>query len=155
MRQNIMFNTLSSGSSLLNGLKAYWKLDETSGTIITDSVYGIGGNIVGNVSVNQTGKLGKAMAFNASTNYIAVPSSSLQFNSSQCSISMWVYINALPSTLGRHLYALHAYSNAQAISALRIEFPDDGAYIRLVIGDASTNTNVSWETTTAPIGASI
>jgi concanavalin A-like lectin/glucanase superfamily protein len=54
------------------GVVALWHMDETSGTIMNDSV-GTNDGTLKNVTLGQTGFLGKAYKFNGSTSQIIVP----------------------------------------------------------------------------------
>lgn len=54
-------------SSILTGLMAYWKLDETSGSTVEDIHSTNDGTIAAGVTVNQAGIIEKAYAFNGST----------------------------------------------------------------------------------------
>jgi hypothetical protein len=85
------------GSSLLTNLAAYFKLDEVSGTQVTDQV----GNVayaVTSGTVNQTGKIGKGVAIDGTTqgiesNYYAAVQPSGAF-----SVGCWVNLDVLPGT---------------------------------------------------------
>ena len=57
--------------ALTDNLLGYWKLDETSGSTLTDSTGTRNGTVNGSVTLNQTGKLGKAVLIDASTEYIS------------------------------------------------------------------------------------
>lgn len=82
------FNT---GSTLLNGLLSYWKLDETSGTNLNDEV-GTNDLTLTNGSVNQTGipNGNKCIKFNTASLSYAQFSSSPTAGKSEVTISMWV-----------------------------------------------------------------
>jgi hypothetical protein len=59
--------------ALASGLVGYWPFENTSGTTATDlSGGGHNGTLSGGVTVNQTGKLGKAYSFNGSTGIVTV-----------------------------------------------------------------------------------
>ncbi len=82
-------------SSLGNGLVAYWKLDESSGTSLVDSVGSNTGTATGTTVV--TGKYSNARSFNGSSDSISVTnSSSLQITGSQ-TIEMWLYPTSFAS----------------------------------------------------------
>lgn len=75
--------------AIIDNLVAYWKLDETSGTNINDEVGTNDGTIQGNVTVNQTGKLGKCVLIDANTEYISL-ASTITYGSS-VSYAFWIY----------------------------------------------------------------
>ncbi len=75
--------------SLSAGLKSYYKLDETSGTTVTDS---LGTNNLTNTgaTVNQTGKIGKAYSF-VTDDYIENP----PLLGSSFTLSLWTKTNTI------------------------------------------------------------
>lgn len=63
----------SVSAALTDGLEGYWPMDETNGTTANDfSGHDRNGAISGGVTVNRTGKVGKAMLFDGSTEKISV-----------------------------------------------------------------------------------
>jgi hypothetical protein len=92
MIKNILFIP-SSGSTLLNNLLAYWKLDETSGTRF-DSTANNNDLSDNNIVGFATGKIGSAADFDG-TNFLSI--SSLAGITSDLSISLWTYIRTFPS----------------------------------------------------------
>ena len=56
---------------------SYWRLDETSGSSASDSTGGRTGTYTGGYTLGQTGALtavtNKAVGFNGSSGYVAVP----------------------------------------------------------------------------------
>ena len=93
----ILFISFSfSQTTLRNGLVAYWKLEETSGTTVYTEVGTInGGNI--DCTIDQTGHIGQCYDFSGATQYILIyDRDSLSFtdgsgNDKPFSISMWIY----------------------------------------------------------------
>jgi hypothetical protein len=83
-----------AASSLLTGMVAYWKLDETSGTRF-DS-YGANHLSVNGTITSGAGKFGNASVFGSGLNYHAV-SSALSPNGASRSISAWVYMTSSTS----------------------------------------------------------
>jgi hypothetical protein len=69
------------------GLVAYYKMDEASGTTLTDALGSYNGSLT-NVTVNQTGKIGKSHLYNGSSSYGSIAGIP-QFNQ-DFSISCWV-----------------------------------------------------------------
>jgi hypothetical protein len=88
-------------SSLLNNLVAYWKLDETSGTILYDSTSNhIDLTVGGSALINRTGKNGKSVSFSGNTtDSLKLPNnwSVNKFTGNTVSVSMWVYIVNTPT----------------------------------------------------------
>jgi hypothetical protein len=106
-----------SGSTLLNGLMAYYKLDETSGTNLTDTA-GVAGTAVlsASATVNNTGKLGKCVDFTANTSCITMPSgwASGHFTD-KISVSMWVNPDTL--TTGFWFFCFRNAAEGQVVYA--------------------------------------
>jgi hypothetical protein len=94
--------TLQNGSSLANELTGYWSFN---GPDVTDKVYdrsGQGNNgytdgSVATSSMKTQGKLGQALQFNGSSNYIVVPSSS-SINSSDFTVAGWFKFDTVNGT---------------------------------------------------------
>ena len=83
-------STLSS-TSLSNGLIAEWKLDEGSGTAVSDPISGSTGIFVGNPKWTS-GKLGSALDFNGLDSRVQVTSQATLNNLNAMTISAWVYV---------------------------------------------------------------
>lgn len=88
---------------LLDGLVAYYKFDETSGTALTDEIGGNTATLDGDIS--QTGIINQAVGLTANNDDIVIPYSEgvTLGESEQFSVSMWFYAEDLPSTVGRSL----------------------------------------------------
>ena len=84
-----------------SGLVGYWKFDEGSGASSTDSS---GNNNPGSLISSPTwttGKVGEALSFNGSTNYVNVgdPTSGiLDFGTGDFTIAAWFKLDVLPGT---------------------------------------------------------
>jgi hypothetical protein len=78
-------------STLYNGLVAYYNLDETSGTIITDKINGINGVLKNGAAPNKVGKVGKAVSFDGSNDYIDLGYPSALNITGDLTISVWVW----------------------------------------------------------------
>lgn len=76
--------------ALTDGLIAYWKLDETSGTVTSD--IGTHNGTVTNALQNQTGILGKAITFDGDGDYVSFgDDASFDFGTTQdFAISFWI-----------------------------------------------------------------
>jgi len=86
-------NGLVKPSSLLVGITSYYKLDESSGTVATDST----GNSDGtnySATVNQTGKIGTSYSFNGTGSYIYTNQTN---QSDYVSICAWIYPTSVTS----------------------------------------------------------
>lgn len=65
------YNRFSGGSFPYNDLVSYWKMDETSGSTVTDSASGYNGAAV-NTSTDSSGKIGYSRAIWTTNSYISV-----------------------------------------------------------------------------------
>ena len=83
-----LFILPSLRADLTTDLIAYYKLDETSGTTVTDST-GTNNATNYNVTVNQTGKIDKAYDFNGNLAYLQSGAQSFTGNSNY-TISAWI-----------------------------------------------------------------
>jgi hypothetical protein len=87
-------------SPLLDSLIAGYKLDETVGTNANDVLNNNDAIVEGTVN-QSTSKFGVSVLLNGSSNDITIPyNAALVPNNSTMSVSVWVYLNTLPSTLG-------------------------------------------------------
>jgi hypothetical protein len=87
MIKNILFIP-SSGSTLLNNLVAYWKLDETSGTRVDSAG---SNNLTDNNTVGSlTGKIGNAASF-VGGNLEYLDNASPVITSNVFTVSTWIY----------------------------------------------------------------
>jgi hypothetical protein len=96
----------AGASTLLNGLVGYWKFDETSGTNLADATAGSHNATLGSGTVNQTGKIGKAVTYN-NTGYATIPYAAFSSITDKETISFWFYPTSLPSTVTRNEGYLH------------------------------------------------
>jgi len=103
--------TTTTESTLLTSIYGVWNGD-TLGTSLDSNIYGVyngdnvndsSGNARNGTNVNgvtfTTGKVGNALTFNGSSNYVALPNSSFDFTG-DFSISTWVKIPSAPSAAG-------------------------------------------------------
>lgn len=75
--------------ALSDGLIAYYKLDETSGTTATDSVGSNDGTITGTVALGETGKIETSYEFSAAGRVVL---GTVFDNSSTLTMAGWVYL---------------------------------------------------------------
>lgn len=92
-------NGRRSSIDLTADLAVGYKLDEASGTTVTDVLSTTNGTSSG-VTVNQTGILGTCYQYTAANNYLYASSPS--GISYPRTISMWINMTSLPSTAGRY-----------------------------------------------------
>jgi hypothetical protein len=109
MIKNILFIP-SSGSTLLNDLEAYWKLDETASTRF-DSTANSNDLTDNNTVGSTTGKIGNAASFVETNNeFLSIASNTdLQLNSGSWTISFWL---KTPTIAGTQTF-LSKWSNAK------------------------------------------
>ncbi len=93
MRDFRIYNRWLSGSEIseLSGLVAYWKLDESSGTVAVDSSpNGNDGTYTNGVTLFQTGQVDQAAEFDGSDDYVGVPDDPTLQMDDVFSLSMWI-----------------------------------------------------------------
>lgn len=101
---DVSFNTAqesSSPSSLLNGLVGFWKCDETSGTIIHDSV--ASHNASTNGITNAVGKFTRAVDLDNNDLIDVTANSVFTDVSTAFSISIWFNLDTLASVAGHDM----------------------------------------------------
>lgn len=122
--------TLPGGAStLLTGLRAGWKMDETSGTQVNDVLSTYTGST--NATVNQTGKFGRSHSFNGSQ--VATFGTDVgDLGTSDFSYSCWIYVPTLQS-------AYNGFIEMQSSVVSFYAMVDVDNYIRAVITFDHTN----------------
>jgi hypothetical protein len=85
---------------LMDGLKGYWRLNETTGTSGADSIRDSSGNgihgIPTNVVFGEEGKLGGAARFETTTSHVNLgPSSDMTVTTGELTSSIWIYQNVV------------------------------------------------------------
>lgn len=140
-------------ATLGTDLVSYWKLDETSGTTAADSKEANNGTITG-ATVNQTGKIGKAVLFDHSSEKIVIANeSNFDFERSDAfSISMWFYLNSVnvnrfPITKQQASLAYAGWGLwIQTNNKIRFDLVNDGRAISNYLAVESTNafSSGSW-----------
>jgi len=78
---------MSWDESLLTGITAYWTMNDTTGTNLTDSVSIYNGTING-AKLNVDGVVGKAMQFDSDADYIELPVEVFDYNT--FTIAFWI-----------------------------------------------------------------
>lgn len=137
---NSVTNNLTPGG-LLDGLVAYWKFDETSGTTFAEEVNG--NDATGTSTINSSsGKINYGVKFDAASDHINVPfDESLVLTGDECSFSFWMYLDSLASSTNRTYYILKGHtdgSNAESYS-IYISPTDDRIHFRM-----TNNSDVSF-----------
>jgi hypothetical protein len=91
-------------SSLLTGLSAYWKLDESSGSVLNDEMGVQNAALYGGVTSTDS-KLGRSVQLNDTLGFIRVPyNTNVSPKGAVYSVSMWFKLDSLPSAVGRDFY---------------------------------------------------
>lgn len=86
----VAFFLLTSADVPANNLIANWKFEEGTGTTASDSVNQFNGSLL-NGTTWATGKLGKAVSFDATDDQVKVSSSGSLNNLTDMTVSAWVY----------------------------------------------------------------
>jgi outer membrane protein assembly factor BamB len=86
------------------GLKDYYRLDETSGTVLHDSQGALHGTLQGNVTLGVPGALvgdsNRAMRFDGATGFATVPNASAAVAGGPLTLEVWTIIPDYPTTYG-------------------------------------------------------
>jgi hypothetical protein len=137
-------NAGTVGNSLYRDLRAYWNLDEASGTRAA-AFQAASLSLTDNNTVTQaTGKIGSAAQFTAAnTEYLSVADSpALSFNNADFTIVAWVYMDAKPAS-GGIIVAKGTHNDATTVEyALRYNGTAFDRF-RFLIGNGTSNIGVS------------
>jgi hypothetical protein len=96
----LSYQCLSSGNGLLNDILSYWKCDETSGTVLSDSRSNI--DLSTSATVNADGRIEKAVDLQSTGVSLShVYNVTTNINYEDFSYSLWIYPNQIPSSAGR------------------------------------------------------
>lgn len=129
-------------TDLSTGLKAYWRLDETTGTTLADALGLYNFSVTGNPSLNYEGKIGKATDFfNTANNATNASTGAFDGVTDKFSISLWVKPHSLPA--GTDLYYFRTTHTATPWTSLAMYVPSGASNARFVIRDAA----VGYQTT--------
>ena len=105
--QPILWSYLSltgQESSLLDSLRGYWKLDETSGTTVVDATGTQNAYRMGSVGF-AAGKLGYASTFNIGSDVVeAIYNTNTVPKGVDFSFAAWIRLDSLPSVVGHDCY---------------------------------------------------
>ena len=125
-------------------LVGWWQLDEGSGTTAFDSSGNGNDARFEGSPVWEDGKLGKALKFNGSSDYLAAPDSeSLDMNGDQLSIAAWINGEAWPAA--NHIVRKIADTAQSPIYVLRVQ-PDS---VRAILSTSEGNTTIQGTTVLA------
>ena len=122
-------------------LVGWWKFDEGSGTTANDSSGNENHGAFKGDPQWVNGKFGKALKFDGSSDYLAVPDSdSLDINGDQLSIVAW--INGESWSLAKHIVRKIADEAASPIYVFRVQ-PDQ---VRAILSTSAGNTTIQGAT---------
>jgi len=132
-------------STVTAELIGWWRLDEGSGTMTFDSSgYGNDARFEGSPTWIDEGKLGKALRFNGSSDYLAAPDSeSLDINGDQLSITAWINGEDWPAA--NHVVRKVADTGTGSIYILRVN-PDS---VQVFLNTSDGETIIQGTTTLA------
>lgn len=137
------WTTLDFDQDLLDGLVAYYKFDETSGTSLTDEIGGNTATLDGDI--NQTGIINQAVGLTANNDDIVIPYSEgvTLGESEQFSVSMWFYAEDLPSTIGRGFMLFQQNNSSSPLAPHRASIGSNTDKIYFIVNtDAPSDINV-------------
>ena len=138
--QPILWSYLSltgQESALLDSLRGYWKLDETSGSTAVDATGTNSAYRMGAVGFTP-GKLGYANTFNTSSDVVeAVYNTNTVPKGADFSFAAWIKLDSLPSVVGRNCYVFQQNIGASPWWAHRIYVAS--ADNKIVVGSRNTS----------------
>jgi hypothetical protein len=116
-------------------LIGWWRLDEGSGTTASDSSgHGNDARFEGSPVWVDDGKLGKAIKFNGSSDYLAAPDSeSLDINGDQLSIAAWINGEDWPAA--NHIVRKIADTGTGSIYLIRVQPDSVRVYLNTSAGE--------------------
>jgi hypothetical protein len=115
-----------------------WKMDEGTGTTANDTSGTGNTGTLTNGPTWDTGKVGKAVKFDGTDDFISVADSATLEPATDMTISAWVYLNALPSTRGE---------NAMIVSKSHGSLPF--LSYELFVSSSGNKVNVNWGSSSA------
>jgi hypothetical protein len=139
----MLFLVFLLGLALTNAASAeligWWRLDEGSGTMAFDSSgFGNDARFEGAPVWMDNGKLGNALRFNGSSDYLAAPDSeSLDINGDQLSMAAWINGEDWPAA--NHVVRKVADTGTGSIYILRVQ-PDS---VRVYLNTSDGETIIS------------
>lgn len=142
-------------STLLTGISAYWKLDETSGSVATDATGTQDATVSGSPS-RVVGKLGYAVKFNDPAHVMAVetPVTALDLDTA-FSVSFWLKLDSMPSASTRTAsYIMNGANLTTPTSSQRIYIPGLAGYIDNPIFRSANTADVIYQVTPDDAGLS-
>jgi hypothetical protein len=142
-----LFSTLASAlASASTGTVALWHMDETSGTVMNDSV-GTHNGTLHSVQLGLPGFTGTSYGFNGSSSYVTVPSST-DLNPGSANITFTIHLKTTgtppPAPADWDLFRKGVYTSAggeykmefQGTGKLSCGFKGTGGYAELTDGPA-------------------
>jgi|WetSurSiteA1Bulk_404760.scaffolds.fasta_scaffold00217_9 hypothetical protein len=131
--------------SLLEGLKAWWKGTERSGSTIYDSTVNIyHGTVVGNPTLGTEGIIDYAIEFDGIDDVINCAASVGDMAYSDISISCWVYlvssVNTYNGILGNWGSDPYVYANFDDTDRFRVRIGISGSEYAVILSNSPANT---------------
>ncbi|WKZ21454.1 MAG: Ig-like domain-containing protein [Candidatus Brocadiaceae baterium WH-1] len=120
------FTTAADG--VMSGLQAYYKFDEGTGTVATDSS---GNNRNGTIhgATWTTGKIGGALSFNGTSNYVSVP----PLNYDEISVSAWFYRNSVDTATPDTVFGGWSWSRVEGYGLYFNQYSGSRDTIRFIV----------------------
>lgn len=135
-------------STLLTGLSAYWKLDETSGSVATDATGTQDATVSGSPSrVPTQSGLGYGIRFNDDAHVMAIesPVAALDLDTT-FSVSFWMKLDSMPSASARNIsYIMYGLNTTTPTTSQRIYIPGLAGYIDNPLFRSANTADVSYQ----------
>lgn len=139
------------GDTLSSGLVGYWRLDDGSGTNVTDSSGNDNDGTLENNPTWSTGQIGGALQFDGLTNQrVSIPHDSDLFVDDQVTISAWIWRQDISNT---HTIFSDFTSATTPRTQYTLEFLNDNTSLvfRTNSGPTNTHTSVTGIVSTYPL----
>src|SRR3990167_3907279 len=120
-----------------DGLLAYYIFYEGSGTTVMDSS---GNNRNGTITgaTWTTGKIGGALSFNGTSNYVSIPS----LNYDEISVSAWFYRNSVDTAAPDTIFGGWSWSNVEGYGLYFNQYSGSRDTIRFIVTSKTSGLQV-------------
>ncbi len=145
-----------AGNSLLDGLAAWWRLDEGSGTLVEDTTVNNNDGTAYGPTIVTDGKYGNALDFESSeSDYVSIPNSDSVNLNLNFSITAWIKPESFPSIAGVVTKLSNSSDKQYALStkgsSIGFDYENNGNNWEMTGGTLSSGT---WQLVTVTITSS-